>query len=76
MNQQSIKKRIAALEALKPDLLLLFCTDEQGLSYELTVDEFERLQNSAIEFDHIISGGSLSDLDRLLNLILPVAMVE
>lgn len=76
MNQQSIKKRIAALEALKPDLLMLFCTDEQGQSYRLTVDEFERMQNSAIQFDHVLSGGSLSDLDRLLDLIIPSAMVE
>ena len=74
MTRQSIEKRLSALEAVKEDLLTLLCTDEKEQERLLTVAEFERLQDSAITFDKVLSGGDLAELDRLLAILIPATV--
>ena len=74
MNKQSIEKRLSALEAIKEDLLTLLCTDEKEQERLLTVAEFESLQDSAITFDKVLSGGDLAELDRLLAILIPATV--
>lgn len=71
MTRHSIETRLSALEAVKEDLLTLLCTDEKEQERLLTVDEYERLQHSAITFEKVLSGCNLTDLDRLLAILIP-----
>ncbi len=67
----NIQARLVKLEGRIPSGLIILIELADGTTVEGSVSDLERLHSQGASFKRVVSGTSITDVDRILEVIIP-----